>query len=231
MDIRTVGAAFSVNLLSMNQPKRVGRVLASVFASTLVLSMAVGCDEEKPGLEAEAEEAEKMPEIRPNLPKVPKLKKPEFPVQYADGSYSVFGLRKRIQQLMDTDLKVTGYIVDIYEPPECPRGQECPQPKVPHVWIADKAGEREFVRKLQVVGYAERHKQVEQARASAGGKTCVPENPKEGEVPIPADFEVGNKVRVSGHFARISASGFNTSEGLIEYKECHETLEKAAGGE
>jgi hypothetical protein len=44
---------------------------------------------------------------------------------------------------------------------------------------------------------------------------------------VPRDLKVGNKVRVKGHFTLISAGGFNTSNGLLEYAS-HETLAKIA---
>jgi predicted acyltransferase (DUF342 family) len=48
-----------------------------------------------------------------------------------------------------------------------------------------------------------------------------------GDVVVPKDLAVGNKVRVKGHFSLISSGGFNTSNGLVEYAS-HETLAKGA---
>ena len=39
--------------------------------------------------------------------------------------------RKMSDTTMDTDVVVTGYIVRIYEPPECPSGRTCPPPAPP----------------------------------------------------------------------------------------------------
>ena len=43
---------------------------------------------------------------------MPTIPPPPHPVQYPDSSYSVFGLRRRAATTMDTDVQVTGYIVE-----------------------------------------------------------------------------------------------------------------------
>lgn len=175
---------------------------------------------------------ERLPDVEPNLPAVPTLPPPPHPIQHADNSYSVYGLRHRIRNTMDSDVEVTGYIVEIYQPPECEEDQpeQCPPASAPHMWIADTAQEADTGKRLMVVGYADSQAQIDEAIENhERGRTeeLTPEQIAMGMRPIPVDFAVGNKVKVSGRFTRVSGSGFNNSEGLIEYAG-HETLESVA---
>jgi hypothetical protein len=129
---------------------------------------------------------------------------------------------------MDTEVSVLGYIVEVYQPPECPEGERCPLPSAPHMWIADTAGEAEAGKRLMVVGYAENQAAIDEAiKEAERGRT--PE-PIPGVPPIPTDFAVGAKVKVNGRFTRVSGMGFNNSEGLLDYRG-HETLEPVAAPE
>lgn len=163
-----------------------------------------------------------MPEIVPDLPEVPTLPPPPFPTTYEDDSYSIYGLRSRATKVLDTDLSVTGYIVEVYEPPPCEKRkkEECPKAAMPHIFIADTADQTERAEQLIVVGYADNQEQLERARR--GRKTTT----ISGDVLVPKDLKVGNKVRVKGYFTLISSGGFNTSNGLLEY-DSHETLAQA----
>ena len=194
------------------------RLLGLILFAAL---LSTGCEGVTSASEPEAE-AEKLPEIVPNLPEVPTLPPPPFPTTYEDDSYSVYGLRSRLSKVLDTDLAVTGYIVDIYEPPVCKKRkkEECPKAAAPHMFIADTADQSDRAEQLIVVGYADNQEQL--ARARRGRKTTT----ISGGVVVPRDLEVGRKVRVKGHFTLISSGGFNTSNGLVEYAS-HETLAKA----
>ncbi len=167
---------------------------------------------------------ERLPDVSPSLPNVPTLPPPPFPAQHPDQSYSVYGLRHRQAVTMNSEVSVTGYIVGIYSAPECPTGRTCPTPAAPHIWIADTRGETNDAHRLMVVGYAENQTQIDEAMALAARGRYVPPAPETGLLPIPTDFYVGNKVKISGRFGRISGSGFNVSEGLLEYRS-HETQE------
>jgi hypothetical protein len=184
--------------------------------------LAAGCEQITSASEPEAE-AEQLPEIVPNLPEVPTLPPPPFPTTYADESYSVYGLRQRPGKVLDLDLGVTGYIVEIYEPPACKKRnkEECPKVAAPHMFIADTADQKDRAEQLLVVGYADNQEQLQRARRGRKTTTIA------GEVVVPKDLAVGNKVRVKGHFTLISSGGFNTSNGLLEYAS-HETLAKVA---
>lgn len=205
------------------------RAIRLLCAAALLPTLPAACGEEGQAAASDLT-IERLPDVRPNLPEVPTLPPPPHPVQYDDASYSVYGLRHRIRNTMDSDVEVTGYIVEIYQPPECPEGEHCPTPAAPHMWIADTRGETDQGKRLMVVGYAENQAQIDEAIEDARrGRTreLTEEERAMGMIPIPTDFHVGNKVKVEGRFTRMSGSGFNSSEGLLEYRN-HTTLENVA---
>lgn len=185
--------------------------------------LSAGCERVTSASEAEVEQ---LPEIVPSLPEVPTLPPPPFPTTYDDESYSVYGLRSRLMKVLDTDLAVTGYIVEIYEPPACEKRnkEECPKAAAPHLFIADTADQADRAEQLIVVGYADNQDQLERARR--GRKTTT----ISGDVVVPRDLAVGQRIRVKGHFTLISSGGFNTSNGLLEYAS-HETVGKTDAAE
>ncbi len=193
------------------------RIAGLLFAAVVVM---VGCDRDT-STKAEAN-VEQLPEIVPDLPEVPVLPPAPFPTTYADESYSVYGMRQRLSQLLDTDLVVSGYIVDIYEPPPCKakKKDDCPRVDAPHMFIADKPDITDRADQLLVVGYADNQEQL--AKARRGRKTTT----ISGTVVVPRDLAIGSRVTVKGHFTLISSGGFNTSNGLVEYVS-HEKSETA----
>lgn len=193
-----------------------GTRLTGLILATALLS--IGCDQ----LKSSEAEVEKLPEIVPNLPEVPTLPPPPFPTTYADESYSVYGLRQRLHQTLDTDLAVTGYIMEIYEPPPCKvrKKEDCPRVDAPHMFIADTPDKTAREDQLIIVGYADNQEQL--ARARRGRKTTT----IDGSVVVPTNLRIGNKIVSKGQFRLISSGGFNTSNGLLEYAS-HETVEKA----
>ena len=167
---------------------------------------------------------ERLPDVSPSLPEVPTLPPPPHEVRYPDESYSVYGVRRRSATTMDTELAVTGYIVQIYQPPECPEGRTCDPPAAPHMWIADTRTVEEDGDRLMVAGYAENQAQIDEAVEQASRGRYTPPDPESGMLPIPVDFAVGAKVKVQGRFTRMSGAGFNVSNGMMEYRG-HELLE------
>jgi hypothetical protein len=196
-------------------------VITVMVAGGLLGALLAGCDEE-----AQASvKVERLPDVSPQLPDVPQLPPPPHPIKYPDSSYSVFGLRKKMSSAIDNEVEVTGYIVEIYQPPECPKGQKCVA-KAPHMFVADVKGEADAQKRLMVVGYAENQIELEEAISlAARGKYEAPD-PETGLIPIPTDFEAGNKVKVKGMFTHVSGSGFMSADGVLDYRG-HETLEKA----
>lgn len=206
----------------MNRSIRVSGV--SLLAAALLATLTAACGGEE---EATDLTVERLPDVRPNLPEVPELPPPPHPIQYGDNSYSVYGLRHKMRNTIDTDVEVTGYIVEVYEPPECPEGERCPPAAAPHMWMADTQSETDAGKRLMVVGYAENQAQIDEAVEDAErgrAEELTDEQRAMGMIPIPTDFNVGNKLKVQGRFVRISGAGFNSSEGLIDYRD-HDTLE------
>lgn len=167
---------------------------------------------------------ERLPDVNASLPNVPTLPPPPFEVTYADGCYSVYGVRRRGSTTMDTDVCLTGYIVDIYLPPECPEGRTCDPPAAPHLWVADTRDAGEDDDRILVSGYAENQTQIDEAVELAERGRYEPPDPESGMLPVPVDFAVGAKVKLQGRFTRMSAMGFNVSNGLIDYRG-HEIVE------
>jgi hypothetical protein len=195
------------------------RLIGLIVAGVL---LSAGCEQITSASEPEAE-VEQLPKIVPNLPEVPTLPPAPFPTTYEDESYSVYGLRQRPTKLLDMDLGVTGFIIEIYEPPACKmrKKEQCPKVAAPHMFIADTADQTDRAEQLLVVGYADNQEQLQRARRGRKTTTIA------GDVVVPKGLAVGNKVRVKGHFTLISSGGFNTSNGLLEYAS-HETLSKGS---
>jgi len=202
--------------------KRAFLVLCAACSLGAVLLLACG-DDEATGITVE-----RLPDVRPNLPEVPTIPPPPHPVQYPDNSYSVYGVRHRVRNTLDTEVTVTGYIVEIYRAPECPEGERCPTPVAPHMWVADTANETDAGKRLTVVGYAENQAQIDEAIEQHENGTYEPPDPELGILPVPFDFAVGAKVKVTGRFARLSGAGFNISDGLLDYN-AHQIVEPAPG--
>ncbi|HEY6878305.1 MAG TPA: hypothetical protein VI299_09805 [Polyangiales bacterium] len=169
-------------------------------------------------------EVTKLPDIKPNLPAVPTLPPPPYPIQYPDSSYSLFGLRKKIKNTMDTEVDMTGYVVETYAPPECPAGKNCPPARAPHVYLADAKGEQDPSKRILLVGYAENQKSIDETILDKKkGKYKAPD-PESGMLPIPTDLFPGAKIKVHARFTRVSGSGFAQSDGLLDYR-AHTTIE------
>ncbi len=196
----------------------VSAVVVSVPLTTVPLLLA--CD----GGPAADLVIEPLPEVSPTLPSVPTIPPPPYPIQYPDSSYSVFGIRRRLETTIEHDATITGYIVEIYMPPECPEGRTCPPPTAPNLWIADARDVPADGQRLQVVGYAASQQAIDDVMEDLRRGREQPPESESGQIPIPTDFLVGNKIKITGRFARVSGAGFNNSLGLLEYRS-HETLE------
>ncbi|MET0343323.1 MAG: hypothetical protein ABW252_20100 [Polyangiales bacterium] len=193
-------------------------MLAPLLSATLLSSN--GCDKSSGGA---AVEVEKLPDIKPDLPAVPTLPPPPHPVQYPDGAYSVFGLRKRIKNTMDTEVDLTAYVVETYRAPECPEGKQCPQARAPHVYLADAKGD-EGEKRILLVGYAENQKAIDEALVAKKKGKYKPPPAESGMLPIPTDLFPGAKVKVKARFTRVSGAGFAQSDGLLDYR-AHTAIE------
>jgi hypothetical protein len=207
----------------MAKDTRMTRARRVSFLSPLLAALLISaaCDSAAGG---PAVEVEKLPDIKPSLPAVPTLPPPPHPIQYPDQSFSLFGLRKKLKTTMDTDVELTGYVVETYTPPECPKGKTCGLARAPHVYLADTKEEGDATKRILLVGYAENQKAIDEAIIDTKkGKYKAPD-PESGLLPIPVDLFPGAKIKVKGHFGRVSSSGFAQSDGLIDYRG-HTTVE------
>ena len=139
-----------------------------------------------------------LPQIRVNLPPSPSFQKDHPPEQYTDSSFSIYGLKKKLKDNLEKELRVKGFIIEVYECPPCPKKAECKTCIKPHFWLADRAnGSKEDA--LMVVDYP---KEDEKTRK----KTT---------------FDIGTQYFVRGTFSKSSGTGFSTSDGLLVYAEAN----------
>lgn len=181
----------------------------------MVLLSLSACDERQAPVIAED-----LPEIRPNLPPIPKVPPPRHKIQYDDGTWSVYGLRKRLRQNINEEVRVKAYVVKIFTPEPCPEGRTCPPAPMPHLWLGDDLDETSERKLVRLVGYAQSQEEMDSAREEAEkGRDPDPEEEAAGLPPIIYDWQQGKRYIIKGRFARSSGTGFAYSEGLLEYME------------
>ena len=202
------------------------RVQEILLASALCgLMFAQGCEQK-----AEAKvQVEKLPEVKPNVPAVPTIPPPPYPVQYSDQSYSIYGLRRNLRRTIDTDVTVTAYIAKVFVAPECPPKEKCPTPAAPHVWLADAKGDTDEMKYLIFSDFAENQAIIDEtiANEKKGKPQDLEELAATGMLPIPTDLFAGAKIIAKGRFSYVSGGGFQSSEGVLGYAG-HTTVEPAA---
>jgi len=172
------------------------------LSAALGLVLAVGlmaCDGGGQGQSLHETEATPLPPIKVDLPPPPPFTAPTTPEKYPDGSYSIYGLRKKIESLIGQTVTVSGYIINVYKCPECPKGKECKACQQPNFWMGDEKTTK-LEKALMVVDYPTKKPLVDK----------------------PPEFVEGNKYKVTGVFQRASITGFNASDGLIVH---HKTVD------
>ncbi|EDM74079.1 hypothetical protein PPSIR1_10185 [Plesiocystis pacifica SIR-1] len=181
--------------------------LTCCVALPLVLA---GCTKKQ---EQPAQEEEVIPDVQVELPPSPNFEEAKAPLQYeddADKPFSIFGLRKDIDENLkkgeagETTI-VKGWVQEIYVPPECPEGELCPPGKQPHFWITDSADSKGKKRAMMVVNYY----------------FPIPEwdtdTQKLWEEEPLVVIEVGKEYTIKGKFKRFSDTGFAHDNGLLEF--------------
>jgi len=145
--------------------------------------------------------------VKVELPPPPDFDEGKVAEKYEDGAWSVYGLRKEIdanvkQGEAGVDIEVRGFVQDIYEPPVCPEGQQCPPGKQPHVWITDKAEDKGKKRAMMIVNYA----------------FTIPEHDVDRWKVIPSVMLAkGEQYTFKGKFKRFSDTGFADARGLLDF--------------
>ncbi len=197
----------------------VGLGLGAMAAAT------IGCEGESK-LNVVTEEGATAPHV--NLPTVPTLPAPP-PINHSDGSFTIYGVRHqstRDSNLWNKQQRVHGFIVSVYTARN-PRGLPCTEAdrcveERPHIYISDNRAERDPAKMMMVTGYATFQHEIETARRDArtGRQPTAAQQAQiaAGLVkPVPADFDEGAEVVVTGNFTRRAANGQADSNGLLEY--------------
>jgi hypothetical protein len=169
------------------------------LGAILVLStlLGYGCSSSEGGAKIGDEpEQVQLPQIKVNLPPSPSFQKEHAPERYTDSAYSVYGVRKNMATALNKEVRVKGFLLEVYECPPCPKGSKCKDCDKPHFFLSDRAnGPKEEA--LMVTDY-----------------------PKEDpETKKKLTFDVGSQYYVIGTFTKLSAAGFQNSDGLLAYKE------------
>lgn len=170
--------------------------IACAAAGALCLA-AVGCDSsqsEEQRIGSKDPVVTQLPQVQVKLPPPPSFKKEHAPEKYPDGAYSVYGVRKGEKETLDKEVKVRGFIIEIYECPPCPKGSNCPACDKPHFWLGDRANTPKD-KAMMVTDYPKEDPQTKKKLT----------------------FELKGQYYVSGLFAKRSGTGFASSEGLMRF--------------
>lgn len=164
----------------------------------LVLLLAGACSQSEGGsvIGSEDPQQTQLPKIKVNLPPPPSFQKEHAPEMFPDSSYSVYGLRKNIKSKINTKIRVKGFLLEVYECPECPQGTDCKACRKPHLWISDRAnGPKE--KSLLVTDYPKEDPETKKA----------------------TEWQVGGQYYVNGIFSKTSGTGFSASDGLLIFSD------------
>jgi hypothetical protein len=181
----------------------------SALLLTLALAAGGACD--KGGAQAqEAAPKEQISAVKVSLPPKPNFQEGKAPEKWEDGSYSIYGLRSKMEERLeegerDTEIILKGYVQEIYQKPEC-TGDLCPPGKQPHFWMTDSADDQGKKRAILVANYAYPIADWEM-KTWKGVPSVV--------------IEKGKRYTIKGHFKRFSSSGFAQDNGLFEFVAYH----------
>ncbi|MCB9557629.1 MAG: hypothetical protein H6707_16085 [Deltaproteobacteria bacterium] len=183
----------------MQRTVSLGSVLLTFsLAAAITLN---GCESKKQTSFGDEPTTGSLPQVAVNLPAPPSFKKDHAPETYPDSSYSVYGVRKNEKKTIAQQVRVKGFIIDVYQCPPCPRGSKCAPCKKPHFWLADRAN------------------------TPKDDALLVTDYPPEDARRRKTTFDVGTLYIVSGTFAKSSATGFSSSEGLLVYSAAEPVIE------
>ena len=180
----------------------------SLLTAFFCLSL-VACGKEAPKVKKTGEEdaPNAADNVKVELPPPPDFDEGKVPEKADDGAWSVYGLRKNLDENVKqgeagVEIEVRGYVQDIYEPPVCPEGEQCPPGKQPHVWITDKPDDKGKKRAMMVVNYA----------------FTIPEYDVKRWEKVPSVMLAkGQQYTFKGKFKRFSDSGFADARGLLDF--------------
>ena len=172
-----------------------------------VMLLAGGCSGSSSGATMAEPEATALPPIKVDLPPPPpNLGVSDVPEKLPSGDWTIYGLRKNKRKLcmpvapgkeppaecmMNKDVKVQAYLLEVYQCPKCPKGQTCKLCDQPHFFMGDKPDTKKE-KSLMVVDYLA---------------------PKQK----PPALTVGKQYEVAGTFQINSPTGFGSSDGLLVF--------------
>ncbi len=177
------------------------RALLCAGASLLLVgALVAGCEagDDKAGRIGGGDKLKQsaLPALQVRLPPSPSFKKDHAPALYPDNTLSVYGVRKKIKELVNKTVRVKGFVLDIYECPKCPKGAKCKTCDAPHYYLSDrKDGPKD--KALLVSDYPERDMKT---------------NKK-------IKIEKGTRYIVTGLFAKRSGTGFSSADGVLVFRE------------
>jgi hypothetical protein len=164
-----------------------------LVAGVVLLLQAAACSGSGSGATLGVDPTNALPPIKVDLPPPPPFTPPDVPIKSADGVYSIYGARKDKANTLTKDIKVTGFLLEVYECPPCPKKQTCKACDQPHFLLGDKADTKKE-KALMVVDYLA---------------------PKQK----PPVLTVGKQYQVAGTFNINSPTGFASSDGLLIFGE------------
>lgn len=170
------------------------RVLASFGIGLSLCAGALyvaGCDGGGSGASLGADPSNALPPIKVDLPPQPSFAPPDIPIKTPEGDYSVYGLRKEKAKTLGQEVKVKGYLLEVYQCPPCPKGQTCKACDQPHFFLGDKPDTKKE-KALMVVDYL-------------------------GQKQKPPALTVGKQYEIEGGFNINSPTGFGSSDGLLVF--------------
>ncbi|MBK6916866.1 MAG: hypothetical protein IPH07_05660 [Deltaproteobacteria bacterium] len=191
------------------------------LATLLVpLGLFVACDKKAEVAESKLDEKEApVSNVKVELPPSPNFDEGKAPEQWEDGSYSIYGLRSKLDERVkegenNKEIQVKGWVQEIYVAPPCPEGV-CAPPKQPHVWITDTQGEQGKKRAMMVVNY----------------RFSIPEHQAKMWKDVPqVILEKDKRYTFLGKFKQFSDTGFAFDRGLLEFV-AYKPIDPATGQE
>jgi hypothetical protein len=182
---------------------------SKLVCSTVLVAaaLALGCADKADEAAETKKEEDLGPPVQVQLPPTPNFDEGITVEKYDDGSYSIYGLRKNLDEnvnagMAGTEVTLKGWVQSVYTPPECPEGELCPPGKQAHVWLTDKQDEKGRKRAMMVVNYRFNIPEWDAARWKD-----LPE----------VVLEVGKRYTFKGKFKRFSDTGFSHDRGLFEF--------------
>ena len=179
----------------------------ALVGSLLALGgFGVACSGSSSGATMGEPEATALPPIKVDLPPPPaNLGVSDVPEKLPNGDWSIYGLRKNKRRncimtpgkdapadcQLNKDVKVSAYLLEVYQCPVCPKKQTCKLCDQPHFFMGDKPDTKKE-KALMVVDYLA---------------------PKQK----PPALTVGKQYEVGGTFAINSPTGFGSSDGLLVF--------------